>query len=152
MRIFVMALLLLFAGCAVKKPLHSQSVVLTVKTPKLRYSGAGFLYRGKDALFEAYEGEAAFALKVGDRVCMSGRCLSFEEFNRRFLVSCYPRDLLKRVLLAKPLPSTLEKTENGFLQRWKTSCFDIVYSINGDNVSFKDKKNKIVIKVRRIDG
>lgn len=150
---YLIIILLLLGGCTVKKPSHSQSVALTIKAPSLRYSGAGFLYRDDGVLFEAYEGRAAFRLGIRDRVCLDGRCLSFEEFNRRFLVPCYPADLIKRVLLAKPLVDEgLKKTENGFLQRLRTSCFDIVYSISGDTIYFKDKKNNILIKIRRLDG
>ena len=135
-----------------KKPSLSQSVVLTLKSPALRYSGAGFLYREKErVLYEAYEGAAAFRLSLSDRVCLNGRCISYEEFNRKFLSPCYPKELIKRVLLARPIKS-LKEDKEGFVERLKSSCFDIVYSIRGDQVRFVDRKNHILIKVRRIDG
>ncbi|NPA63680.1 MAG: hypothetical protein GXO16_01775 [Epsilonproteobacteria bacterium] len=153
MRILIL-LVLLLGGCGIKKPPVSQGIVFVFKTPQVRFSGTGFLYRSHDVALEGYGGgDGVFRLTLSDRVCINGRCMDFEEFNRRFLSPCYPDDLLKRVLLARPLSEDgLKKTKDGFVQRLRSGCFDIVYSISGSKILFKDHKNHIFIKVRSVDG
>jgi len=59
---------------------------------------------------------------------------------------------LENIFRAKPIfdKKNLEEKSNGFTQKiQKDKEYDISYSVNKDKRTFRDKINKIVIKVRK---
>ncbi|NPA03782.1 MAG: hypothetical protein GXO61_02865 [Epsilonproteobacteria bacterium] len=158
MKTVITAILALFllAGCGAKQPKRSQAVVVVFKTPKIKFSGSGFLYHDKNKiLLEGYQfSNPVFKLSLTNRVCINKECLSFESFNNRFLSPHYPKFLLKNILSRKPIfnKEGFRRERNGFSQEVYSNNFDIIYEVDGRETYFRDKKNHILIKVRSIDG
>ena len=154
MRLILMVLL--FVGCSIKQPIMSTPVAFVFKTQKIRISATGFLKKEhKSLLLQGYlAGHALFVLRVGKRVCMNGKCMSYAQFNRNFLSPSYPAMMIKNILAKKPLfeGENLIKRVDGFIQSFTNSSFDIIYKVSIKKVYFKDRKNHILIKIKEIDG
>ncbi len=150
---YLLIVFLLFYGC-VKKPVKSLPVYVSVKCPNLRFSDSGFLrYNGHVALQVYSAGSALMELKISNRVCVNGRCMSKESFNEKFLSPYYPKTLLEDILRRRPIfgGENLKRTEDGFIQRIKSPHLDIIYKVNSKEVYFKDRKNAILIKIKELD-
>lgn len=148
-------ILLFLAGCAVKSVSPSTPVVFIFKTPSIKIAATGFLQKGNVVRLQGYSaGNALFTLKLAKRVCINGRCLSYELFNKKFLSSSYPPFLIKKILLKKPIMQKrgLEKQDGGFMQKIASDTFAIIYTVTKRGVRFLDTKNHILIKIKEIDG
>jgi hypothetical protein len=154
MKIVSLLLALFLAGCALKQP-QVKPVVAIIKLPRTSLSATGFLKRrGEAATLELYSGgQAVGTLVVAKRVCFNGRCMAARKFVNTYLNPRYPDTILKNILLARPIfkSKNLKKTKNGFLQRIRTEDLDIIYKVD-KNIYFKDTKNKILIKIKELDG
>ncbi len=151
----VAAAVLLAAGCAMKKPPHSEPYVIVMKTPKWRFADTGYVRTGDGvAELEAFEaGVRVLRLQAGDAVCVEGEgCLDRTAFNRRFLAAAYPPDTLYRLLRREPIFArrNLVRTPAGFTQHIVSDRYDIVYRVEGKRLYFKDRKNRILIKLKPI--
>lgn len=120
-RFFIIIYLFLFIGCSIKEPKKSESVVILLKTPLLKFYDKGFLTKYDDfidlKIFTA--GQLVLELKIyKDKICKdSFRCVSSQEFNSNYFDSSY-KDTFLYELFSK------------------------------NKIYFKDKKNKILIKVK----
>jgi hypothetical protein len=151
----VVVLVLLFTGCSVKREIQkSQSYMVVIKMKNITFNDTGFLKYGKNftelQLFDL--ANLVMDLKIDDDICLNSHCFGKEEFNRRFLSSLYPKDLLAKVLHRKPIfeKTGYKKTKNGFLQVIKRKNLYIKYIISSDKLYFKDFSNHILIKLKRI--
>ncbi|HHB94853.1 MAG TPA: hypothetical protein ENK88_06885 [Campylobacterales bacterium] len=80
------------------------------------------------------------------------KCMEKKDFNAKMLSANYPDTLLENIFKSKPIfnEKNLEKNSNGFIQKIiKDGEYDINYSVDNNKTKFKDKKNNILIKVKR---
>jgi len=134
----------------------NESRLIIIKSPKLKYADLGYIRRNSDEvrvdLFVA--GQAVESIEVDGLVCVNEGCLTKSGFNEEYLHPAYPDDLLKNVLLARPIfeKASIEETAEGFIQNLKSPEYNIIYKVLNGNIYFKDKKNKFLIKISKIKG
>jgi hypothetical protein len=138
----------------VMDPTISQSYVTTLKTKKFSFSDAGFM-REENGVIDLQiltAGKPLVTLKISSDVCVDHNCISKEEFNHDYLSDSYPADLINNVLTRRPIfeGKNLKRTSNGFMQRIISSRYDIKYKTTPSSIYFKDLKNNLVIKMRRL--
>lgn len=128
---------LFFGGCATKQPIQIKSVMVTIKTPFMKYNDLGFIkhYDNYNEL-EIYSfGNALLYLKVyKDKVCTSDfKCKTSQSFINEYFNSSYPADFFYNIL---------NKSKNLNIQ-------GITYSYNTeDGIYFRDKQNDILIRIK----
>lgn len=156
MRIVYVVLVLFFVGCATKNFDTKESKIVIIKTPTFRFSDIGYLKRdSNEAVLELFlSGVAIERFEVKNLICTSSGCITKSSFNKEYLVSAYPSNLILNILLKKAIygGENLKKTDDGFIQKIKTDKVDIIYKVKKYEVFFKDKQNKIIIKLKDIDG
>ena len=129
---------------------------MLIKTPTFRFFDVGYIKHNKEEvtleLFSA--GNLVEHFTIGSFVCTSKGCITKERFNREFLVESYPEELLLNILMAKPIfnKKNIQKTKNGFLQKIETKEYSIFYRVEKTKLYFKDTRNKILIKLKDING
>jgi len=147
--------IMLYTGCGTKLPIKEQSAYITIKTPAMRYSDMGFIYKYDNRTkVQVYAlGQPLVSLDIyRDNVCMSLlECMSKSEFNSKVLSQNYPNDTIEKIFNGEPIFQHigLSPNSNGFTQNIsKDGLYDIEYSVTSQNISFNDKINKILIKVQ----
>lgn len=158
MRIIFFTIFLIFlTGCSLKTLKSSTASVILLKTKSFKFYDSGFVEIGKNTqnlkIFNA--GVPILDIKIKkDRVCFDFNCFRDEIFNQKFLSKHYERDFLQKLVLKKPLfdSKNIKYSENGFTQTIKeVNKFDIIYRQNPNETYFKDRKNRVLIKIRKID-
>jgi len=148
----------IFFGCANKKLIkkeNQESAFIVLKTPNIQYADMGFIYKGDSFVkVEIYGmGQPILSLNInGMNVCMSTfECMEKKDFNAKMLSSSYPDTILENIFKSQPIfdKKNYEKTDNGFIQKIKTDKYDITYSVTNKETKFKDKKNNILIKIKK---
>ncbi len=135
----------------------STSYKVTMKTKKFAFSDTGFLVKYDDMirLNILAMGKPVLDLKVkqSDDICVGSLCNTKNGFNQSFLVSSYPDDLIENVLNKKPIfeGKNLQKTKSGFIQNIISGDYDIKYQISKNGIYFKDRKNRIIMKLRELN-
>lgn len=150
----ILILPLLFSACSVKQ-LEKNSKMLLFKTKQFRFADIAYVGVSDDrVVIDLYVvGKAFKKITIDGMICIEGEgCMRKSSFNEEYLSSAYPDDLLKNVFLAKPIfnGKNLLKSDLGFVQVIQASGVDIVYKIESDQIYFKDRKNKIIIKIKDI--
>lgn len=155
----ISTILLILTGCTGKNLIKEQnqdSAFIVLKTPKMKYADMGFIYKSDSFVkVEIYSmGQPIMSLDInGINVCMSTfKCMEKKDFNAKMLSANYPDTLLENIFKSKPIfnEKNLEKNSNGFIQKIiKDGEYDINYSVDNNKTKFKDKKNNILIKVKR---
>jgi len=135
----------------------SEPYKVTMKTKKFAFSDIGFLNRYDNLInLQVFTmGELAMDMVVRldeDEICVKNLCNSKHGFNQTFLSDVYPDTLVENVLQGKPIfgGEGLKKLSKGFLQKINTKAYVIKYKIWPGNVYFKDVKNGIIIKLRKL--
>jgi hypothetical protein len=148
-------LLLLFSGCAYKRPYtSSKPYYIVIKSPQMAVAATGFIKKDNTRLnlqlFSA--GTVLLDLHVEENVCSRYVCLSRESFNKEFFGVRHYEEFIDELFNLKPIygEKNLEKLKNGFEQKIVTNSYDITYRVENENLYFKDKKNKILIKLREL--
>ncbi len=155
MRYLLLVFVLLFIGCSTKTYQSSDPKLITIKTKKFRYSDLGYLKRSGDAvsieLFSA--GQMIQKIEINHLVCVQEGCMSKSRFNQEFLDKSYPDEILKNIILKKPIFHKNEYREinTGFKQKIQDNNVDIIYKVTPKSVYFKDKKNHILFKMKDIN-
>jgi len=120
----ILILVFVFTGCFNKEPVLSSSATILIKTPKMKFYDKGFIYKYDDytqvQIFSA--GTAVLDMKIyEDRVCKSTfKCQDLKTFNKENLDKSYDEMFLKNL-----------------------------FDKNEKEVVHRDKKNNILIKIRR---
>ena len=150
--------LFLLSGCTGKELIseeNQESAFIVIKTPTMKYADLGFIYKKQDLVkVEIYSmGQALLTLDInGMNICMSTfECMSKEDFNAKMLHASYPPTLLENIFKGEAIfdQEGLEKREDGFSQKVvKKGEYDISYSVTATQRKFRDKRNKILIKVK----
>ncbi len=146
--------LLIFVGCAPKSYKVNDSRLIIIKSQKLRFADLGYLRSNEDEvrLDLFITGKLVQSIEIDTFVCVQEGCMSKSTFNEDYLHKAYPEDLLLNVLLGRPIfqKTSFEKTSGGFRQELKTSDYNIVYKVENGEISFKDKQNKLTLKILMI--
>jgi hypothetical protein len=147
----------MFSACTGKsivKKENQESAFIVIKTATMKYADMGFIYKSDSFVkVEIYGmGQPLVSLDInGMNVCMSTfKCMEKKDFNTKMLSSYYPDTLLENIFKAKPIfnKKGLKKEPNGFRQKIKKdNRYDITYSVISGKRVFRDKINKILIKV-----
>jgi uncharacterized protein YaeQ len=58
------------------------------------------------------------------------------------------------VLLARPIfeKASIQITDDGFIQKLKSTQYNITYKIENGTIYFKDKQNRLLIKLSKTKG
>ena len=147
---------LLFTACVTQPYLKEHPALIIFKTPTFKYADMGFLYENKEEVkVEIYgAGQAIMALKISNtHVCMSlFECMSKDSFNARVLSDLYPTDILEHIFRGKKIwnGQGLKQKRDGFTQHiTKKGKYNIYYSVLNNKITFHDKMNTILIKVKK---
>lgn len=148
--------LFILVGCAPKQYAVNKSCLIVLKTPKIKFADVGYLRRNADEvradLFVA--GQLVQSIEISTLVCVDDGCLSKSQFNEDYLHASYPDDLILNVLLGRPIfnRASLQKTDGGFIQNLKSAEYNITYKVEYDNIYFKDRQNRFLIKISKTKG
>ena len=153
--LLLISTLFLFVACTGKDAKKQESAFIVMKTKSIKFADMGFIYDSPSGVkVEVYaNGQPLVDLEInGENICFSLlECMEKKEFNQKVLVAEYPATLLENIFRAKPIFSeeNLEKKEGGFEQNIKKeNLYDISYSVISGQRVFRDRINKILIKVR----
>ena len=131
----------MFNGCATKNFTHTSSAFIVFKTPNFKFADTSFVrYTKSSVTLELYEASnAVTSLEISEKnICQSEfKCMNAQEFNRRYLHESYPDNTLYKIVTGSKLPKTLQKD-------------GIVYDVDTQTIRFSDKKNSILIKIRKL--
>jgi hypothetical protein len=132
----------------------SDSYVATLKTKQFSFSDAAFM-RDEMGVLELQiltAGKPLLNLKIAEDVCVDHNCITKMEFNDKYLNHYYPPNLIDNVLRGEPIfdGRNLKKTTKGFMQKIQDENYYIKYKTTPGNIYFKDVKNGIVIKLRKL--
>jgi len=153
----IVTVLALLGGCALKEPVKSKAALVVLHTPSMRYAQTGFIrQKGERVELWLYSmATSPLVIRIGESICLEGSgCMGKEAFNARFLSPSYPENLLKNILLGRPIfgGMGMERREDGFRQRIFSDDLDIIYRVSPKKIYFKDRKNDILIKIKELDG
>jgi len=156
MRYFLLSFILLFSACSIKNYEHTESKIVTIKTPKIKFSDIGYLRHTDKALeLELFMAGHVFKrISINHLVCVSDEgCMSKEGFNSEYLSSAYPPELLQNILLGHKIfdGENLTKNSSGFMQRILTQDVNIKYIVKPKEIYFKDRKNHILFKIKDVN-
>jgi hypothetical protein len=152
MRYLLILLIVFFSGCSFKDYEKSQSKIIIIKSPRLKFADLGYIRNNDDEveveLFVA--GKSVEKISIDYLICTHEGCLSKSSFNKNFLHYSYPEDTLKQVLLGKEIYNSTNKIidNDGFSQNIKNQYVDIRYRVSSKKIFFKDKKNNIIVKIK----
>ena len=153
-KIFIFILLIIFFGCAKPIP-KSKSIIILFKTKHFRIYDTAFMKNsGNSTEIEVYKaGSLAFRIYAGSMVCIDSSCMDESEFSAKYLSPYYPQDFLKDLISGNRLEfDGVKRAElkNGFIESAKNSKYDIIHKVNKNEIFFRDKKNRVLIKIRNI--
>lgn len=152
MKYFLLVFIFFLSACSVKNYERNEAKVIILKSPKIKFADTGYI-RSTDksiALEMFVAGQQIERIEINHLICVREGCMSKSGFNAEYLHSAYPSDLLQNILLGRAIYEGrgLVKTTEGFEQKIHTSDVEIVYKKTRKEISFKDKKNKIVLKIK----
>ena len=150
-----MGIIYLFVGCTGKDAKKQESAFIVMKTKSMKFADMGFIYASSNGVkVEVYAaGQPLVDLDINSQnICLSlFECMDKDQFNKEVLSAFYPATLLENIFKAEAIfeEKNLEKVEGGFEQKIsKEGEYDISYSVISGKRIFRDKINKILIKVR----
>jgi len=153
---FVAFFLVLFGGCSTPQYTKSATKLLILKTPKIRFSDIAYIRYSHDNAIELelyVAGSMVNRFSIHHLICVENKgCMRKTSFNKSYLSESYPDTLLENILLGKPIYDGLHVKRNGdgFFQRIETKNVYILYKVTHHSISFKDKYNHILIKIKDI--
>lgn len=147
---------LLLSACSVKDYEHTQTKILVLKSPKIKFADIAYL-RNSDKYIELelfIAGKVIEKIEINRLICTREGCMSKSGFNEEYLSKQYPDDILQNILLGQTIFAGQNRvgTQNGFEQRIKTLHVDIIYKVDAKTIYFKDRINNILLKIKDIDG
>ena len=155
MNYILLTLSLLLTACSFKNYEHTDSKIIIIKSPQLKFADLGYIRNSNDSieleLFVA--GNSVKKIAINYLVCVDEGCMSRSRFNAEYLNKAYPDTLLQNILLGREIYHGEHKikTEDGFIQKISTQSVEILYRVTLHEIFFKDKKNRIIFKIKDID-
>ena len=154
MRYILLTLFLLLSGCSFKNYKHEESKIIIIKTPKLKYSDLGYIrYNGSDVEMELFmAGVSVQKISINHLICVEEGCMFKSTFNKEYLNAEYPSDILQDILLSQVIYDGKNRlqTPEGFEQIIQSENVDIKYRVTNKETFFKDRKNRIIFKIKDI--
>lgn len=149
--------LLLLAGCASKPRItKSESKLILLKTPKIKFYDTGFVKEHANGiLMQIYaSGQALMEIQSDEQyICMNGGCTTKDSFTQEYLSRYYPSGLFENVLLGRDIFKGKNKreTKEGIQQKiYEKDQYDIMYNRAPNQIVFRDMYNNIMIKLKDI--
>lgn len=152
MKYTLMILALFLSACSVKNYETTQTKIIIIKSPKIKFADIGYV-RNSDKSIELemfVAGHAVEKITINHLICVSKGCMSKSAFNEEYLHASYPDEILQNIFLGREIYEGIskEKTEDGFKQSVLSEDVNIVYRVDSKAIFFKDKKNKIIFKIK----
>ncbi len=152
---FAFVVLFLLTACSIKSYKYTETKILILKTPKIKFSDIAYLRHTGDALeLELFVAGHVFKkMTINHLICVSDEgCMSKSAFNAEYLNKIYPQNILQNILLGHKIfqGKGFVKNTSGFTQHIRTSAVDIKYRVNSNMIYFKDRKNHILLKIKDI--
>jgi hypothetical protein len=156
MKYILFVIALLFGGCSVKEYEHTQTKVITIKSPKIKFSDVGYIRNSAKSIeLELFiAGKSIEKFSIDTFICTTKEgCMSKGSFNADYLNSVYPDDILQNILLSGAIygGKNLQKEPEGFVQNIKDENVDITYMVDASGTYFKDRKNGIIFSIKEAD-
>jgi len=152
MKYILIVITLLFSACSVKNYEITQTKIIIIKSPKIKFADLGYIRNSDNSLeLELFvAGKAIEKITINHLICTSEGCMSKSGFNKDYLNTSYPSDILQNILLSKLIYDGKNKvvTPDGFKQQIKDENVDIVYKVTNGTTFFKDRKNRIILKIK----
>lgn len=150
--LWVSLIALVMGGCSTRHYEISEPKLITIKSPKLKFSDMGYLRSDGDAveveLFSA--GVAVEKISIDTQVCVGSGCMSEERFVKEYLHELYPSDTMRRILLKQDIFGGKGKEElcsGAEFQFIRDDDMDIMYRRKPAEIFFKDRLNGLMIKI-----
>ena len=154
MRYLIIIIALFFSGCSIKNYKHTQSKIIIIKSPLIKFSDLGYIrYSEEKVSLELFiAGHRIQKIDINHLICVDDGCMPKSWFNKEYLNKNYPNDLLQNILLSRPIfdKKNMLKTKDGFEQHIKNNDVSITYRVTDSITYFKDKKNKILFKIKNL--
>ena len=152
MKYILIIFVFFFNACSIKEYKNTQTKIIIIKSPKLKFGDVGYI-RNTDKSIELelfVAGNVIEKITINHLICVTKGCMDKSTFNQEYLNSSYPTNILQNILLANEIYSgkNKQKTNNGFKQNIKNKEVDIIYKVSKNLTYFKDKKNKIIFKIK----
>ena len=152
MKYILLIFVLLFTSCSIKNYEKTQTKIVIIKSPKIKFADIGYL-RSTDKAIELemfIAGHAVQKIQVNHLICVKKGCMSKSGFNEDYLHHSYPDDILQNILLGNEIYEGRSKfhSDLGFEQKILNDDVNIKYRVNDKEIFFKDSKNKIIIKIK----
>ena len=147
---------LLLSACSVKNYEHTQTKILILKSPKIKFADVAYLKNSaKHIELELFiAGQAVKKIEINHLICIDEGCMSKRGFNEEYLSKQYPDDILQNILLGRAIFDAKNRvqTQDGFEQHIKNIHVDIIYRVSLHVIYFKDRENNILIKIKDTNG
>ena len=152
MKYILIAFVLLFTACSTKNYEITQTKIIIIKSPKLKFADLGYI-RNSDKSIEMElfaAGKAIEKITINHLICTSKGCMTKDGFNEDYLSGAYPSNTLQNILLADSIYDGKNRvqTSGGFEQRIQNERVDIIYKVTSKSTFFKDRKNRIIFKIK----
>ena len=148
--------LLFFSACSIKSYKQSEIKIVTIKSPKIKFSDIGYVRHTNDAIeLELFEAGHVFQkIHINSMICIEDACMRKDHFNKEYLNAAYPDTILQNIILGHAIyaKKNFVSVESGFVQKIEDKNVNIKYKVTPHESFFKDKKNHILIKIRDTDG
>lgn len=152
MKYILLSFMLFFSACSVKDYAHTNTKIIIIKSPKLKFADVGYIRNSnKKVELELFvAGNVIEKFTLNHLACTSDGCMSKSSFNADYLNSSYPDDVLQNILLGRAIYGGANRVQSksGFTQHIKNKDVNIFYSVDAQTISFKDKRNKIIFKIK----
>ncbi|MBC8236906.1 MAG: hypothetical protein H8E76_01635 [Helicobacteraceae bacterium] len=152
MKYIFLSFVLLFNACSVKNYETTQTKIIIIKSPKIKFADIGYLRNSEKSIeLEMFvAGHAVEKISVNHLICVREGCMSKSTFNQEYLHHSYPDDILQHIFLGYKIYDGIAsvKTLDGFEQNIVNSDVDIKYKVDSESIFFKDRKNKIIFKIK----
>lgn len=152
MKYLLIIFALTFSACSVKNYEITQTKVIIIKSPKLKFADLGYIRNTKNSIeLELFVASKAIEkISINHLICTSEGCMTKSSFNKEYLQHSYPSNILQNILLANAIYDGKNRvqTSDGFEQRIVDEDVDILYKVSENETSFKDSKNKIIFKIK----
>lgn len=151
----LLVVVLFFTGCAYKAPYTtSKPYFIVIKNSQIAVADTGFIKKNESTinlqLFSA--STPILDLHVGQMVCINRTCVSKKRFNVEFFGYTHYESFVDEIFRLKPIydKKNLKKIESGFEQKIETENFDITYRVEGKNLYFRDRKNRVLVRLKEL--
>jgi hypothetical protein len=148
--------MLLFLGCAPKISYESsQAYYIMIKNSKIAIADTGFIKKNANTInLQVFSASAPLLeLTISENICIGSWCQDWESFNEEFFGTSHYKTFINKLLDFQPIynKKNMIKIANGFSQKIKTDKYDIEYRVKNDTLYFKDSKNRVLIKLKKLE-